>query len=159
MNEFVPQRTAAYISQHDVHIGEMTVRETLAFSARCQGVGSRYGLLLFSPLFLLNYKIQIASMVGFLFSMSIKVIACFKMQTCYQSWPEEKNQQILSQIPILTFSWRLEKLNREFYFKTFLQSGVFLTILILMFNFYHAELFPWICLIFLLFYDLCHFSK
>ncbi|KAL2624782.1 hypothetical protein AAZV13_07G014600 [Glycine max] len=31
MNEFVPQRTAAYISQHDVHIGEMTVRETLAF--------------------------------------------------------------------------------------------------------------------------------
>jgi len=43
MNEFVPQRTASYISQHDVHIGEMTVRETLAFSARCQGVGSRYG--------------------------------------------------------------------------------------------------------------------
>ncbi|PON66385.1 ABC transporter-like [Parasponia andersonii] len=33
MNEFVPQRTAAYISQHDVHIGKMTVRETLAFSA------------------------------------------------------------------------------------------------------------------------------
>ncbi|XP_057454234.1 pleiotropic drug resistance protein 1-like [Lotus japonicus] len=45
LNEFVPQRTAAYISQHDVHIGEMTVRETLAFSARCQGVGSRYDLL------------------------------------------------------------------------------------------------------------------
>ncbi|XP_057454232.1 pleiotropic drug resistance protein 1-like [Lotus japonicus] len=45
MNEFVPQRTAAYISQHDVHIGEMTVRETLSFSARCQGVGSRYDLL------------------------------------------------------------------------------------------------------------------
>jgi ABC-type multidrug transport system ATPase subunit len=40
MTEFVPQRTAAYISQHDLHIGEMTVRETLAFSARCQGVGS-----------------------------------------------------------------------------------------------------------------------
>ncbi|KAL2332427.1 hypothetical protein Fmac_020008 [Flemingia macrophylla] len=45
MNEFVPQRTAAYISQHDVHIGEMTVRETLSFSARCQGVGSRYDML------------------------------------------------------------------------------------------------------------------
>ncbi|KAJ4821952.1 hypothetical protein Tsubulata_045868 [Turnera subulata] len=44
MNEFVPQRTAAYISQHDLHIGEMTVRETLAFSARCQGVGTRYEL-------------------------------------------------------------------------------------------------------------------
>ncbi|CAM8997380.1 unnamed protein product [Rhodiola kirilowii] len=45
MDEFVPQRTAAYISQYDVHIGEMTVRETLAFSARCQGVGSRYEML------------------------------------------------------------------------------------------------------------------
>ncbi|ERM97072.1 hypothetical protein AMTR_s00122p00119310 [Amborella trichopoda] len=45
MNEFVPQRTAAYISQHDLHIGEMTVRETLAFSARCQGVGPRYDML------------------------------------------------------------------------------------------------------------------
>ncbi|KAJ1433886.1 P-loop containing nucleoside triphosphate hydrolase [Sesbania bispinosa] len=45
MNEFVPQRTAAYISQHDAHIGEMTVRETLAFSSRCQGVGSRYDML------------------------------------------------------------------------------------------------------------------
>ncbi|PKI43298.1 hypothetical protein CRG98_036278 [Punica granatum] len=45
LNEFVPQRTAAYISQHDLHIGEMTVRETLAFSARCQGVGTRYDML------------------------------------------------------------------------------------------------------------------
>ncbi|KAK3416807.1 hypothetical protein EUGRSUZ_H02568 [Eucalyptus grandis] len=45
MNEFVLERTAAYISQHDLHIGEMTVRETLAFSARCQGVGSRYDML------------------------------------------------------------------------------------------------------------------
>lgn len=43
MDEFVPQRTSAYISQYDLHIGEMTVRETLAFSARCQGVGTRYG--------------------------------------------------------------------------------------------------------------------
>ncbi|XP_022948694.1 pleiotropic drug resistance protein 1-like [Cucurbita moschata] len=45
LNEFVPQRTAAYISQYDLHIGEMTVRETLAFAARCQGVGSRYDML------------------------------------------------------------------------------------------------------------------
>ncbi|GAV89222.1 LOW QUALITY PROTEIN: ABC_tran domain-containing protein/ABC2_membrane domain-containing protein/PDR_assoc domain-containing protein [Cephalotus follicularis] len=45
MQEFVPQRTAAYISQYDVHIGELTVRETLAFAARCQGVGSRYDML------------------------------------------------------------------------------------------------------------------
>ncbi|KAG8375490.1 hypothetical protein BUALT_Bualt10G0105300 [Buddleja alternifolia] len=45
MKEFVPQRTSAYISQHDLHIGELTVRETLAFSARCQGVGARYEML------------------------------------------------------------------------------------------------------------------
>ncbi|KAK8509076.1 hypothetical protein V6N12_018165 [Hibiscus sabdariffa] len=45
MKEFVPERTSAYISQYDVHIGEMTVRETLAFSARCQGVGPRYDML------------------------------------------------------------------------------------------------------------------
>ncbi|XP_048234095.1 pleiotropic drug resistance protein 1-like [Ricinus communis] len=45
MNEFIPQSTAAYISQHDLHIGEMTVRETLSFSARCQGVGTRLEML------------------------------------------------------------------------------------------------------------------
>ncbi|KAB5564919.1 hypothetical protein DKX38_004973 [Salix brachista] len=45
MNEFVPQRSAAYISQYDTHLGEMTVRETLAFAARCQGVGNRYEML------------------------------------------------------------------------------------------------------------------
>ncbi|XP_024964759.1 pleiotropic drug resistance protein 1-like isoform X3 [Cynara cardunculus var. scolymus] len=45
MGEFVPQRTSAYISQYDLHIGEMTVRETLAFSARCQGVGANYEML------------------------------------------------------------------------------------------------------------------
>ncbi|GAA0166134.1 ATP-binding cassette [Lithospermum erythrorhizon] len=45
VEEFVPQRTSAYISQHDLHIGEMTVRETLEFSGRCQGVGTRYEML------------------------------------------------------------------------------------------------------------------
>ncbi|KAG8643737.1 hypothetical protein MANES_11G063300v8 [Manihot esculenta] len=45
INEFIPQKTAAYISQHDLHIGEMTVRETLAFSARCQGVGWQHEML------------------------------------------------------------------------------------------------------------------
>ncbi|GAU19334.1 hypothetical protein TSUD_336200 [Trifolium subterraneum] len=45
MNEFVPQRTAAYASQNDVHLGELTVRETLAFSAKVQGVGPRYDIL------------------------------------------------------------------------------------------------------------------
>ncbi|XWS16592.1 hypothetical protein CRYUN_Cryun34aG0102300 [Craigia yunnanensis] len=45
MDEFVPQRTCAYISQHDLHHGEMTVRETLDFSGRCLGVGTRYEIL------------------------------------------------------------------------------------------------------------------
>ncbi|OIW15880.1 hypothetical protein TanjilG_04415 [Lupinus angustifolius] len=45
LNEFVPRKTSAYISQNDVHQGEMTVKETLDFSARCQGVGTRYDLL------------------------------------------------------------------------------------------------------------------
>ncbi|PIN12257.1 Pleiotropic drug resistance proteins (PDR1-15), ABC superfamily [Handroanthus impetiginosus] len=45
LNEFVPRSTSAYISQNDIHVGEMTVKETLDFSARCQGVGSRYDLL------------------------------------------------------------------------------------------------------------------
>ena len=43
LGEFVPQKTAAYISQNDVHDGEMTVKEILDFSARCQGAGRRYG--------------------------------------------------------------------------------------------------------------------
>ncbi|KAE8693681.1 ABC transporter G family member 37 [Hibiscus syriacus] len=43
--EFVPQNTSAYISQYDLHISEMTVRETLDFSARCQGIGSRADML------------------------------------------------------------------------------------------------------------------
>ncbi|KAG2612265.1 hypothetical protein PVAP13_4KG267400 [Panicum virgatum] len=45
LGEFVPQKTAAYISQTDVHVGEMTVKETLDFSARCQGVGTKYDLM------------------------------------------------------------------------------------------------------------------
>jgi ABC-type multidrug transport system ATPase subunit len=45
LKEFVPQKSSAYISQNDVHVGEMTVKETLDFSARCLGVGTRYELL------------------------------------------------------------------------------------------------------------------
>ena len=47
LDEFVPQKTSAYICQHDLHIPQMTVRETIEFSARCQGVGSRAGKFLF----------------------------------------------------------------------------------------------------------------
>ncbi|XWS16366.1 hypothetical protein CRYUN_Cryun34aG0080400 [Craigia yunnanensis] len=45
MDEIMPQRIAIYISQHDIHIREMTIRETLAFSIICQGVGSHYEVL------------------------------------------------------------------------------------------------------------------
>ncbi|KAM0064290.1 putative ABC transporter, AAA+ ATPase domain, ABC-2 type transporter [Helianthus debilis subsp. tardiflorus] len=46
LEEFVPQRTAVYISQNDLHISEMTVRETLDFSSRCQGTGSRAEIMM-----------------------------------------------------------------------------------------------------------------
>jgi ABC-type multidrug transport system ATPase subunit len=45
-HEFIPQRTSAYISQRDIQTAEMTVRETLDFSGRCQGVGSRFEMLM-----------------------------------------------------------------------------------------------------------------
>ncbi|KAJ8766367.1 hypothetical protein K2173_022426 [Erythroxylum novogranatense] len=41
MDEFVPQKTSVYISQYDLHIPETTVRETIDFSAWCQGIGNR----------------------------------------------------------------------------------------------------------------------
>uniref|UniRef100_A0ACD5XRJ1 Uncharacterized protein n=1 Tax=Avena sativa TaxID=4498 RepID=A0ACD5XRJ1_AVESA len=46
MDEFEPRRSAAYVSQHDLHMGEMTVRETVNFSAKCQGIGHRFDLLM-----------------------------------------------------------------------------------------------------------------
>ncbi|MCD7447230.1 Pleiotropic drug resistance protein 2 [Datura stramonium] len=45
ISDFIPQRTCAYISQNDLHHGEMTVRETLDFAGRSLGVGTRYELL------------------------------------------------------------------------------------------------------------------
>ncbi|KAF3958942.1 hypothetical protein CMV_016199 [Castanea mollissima] len=46
LDEFIPQKTSAYISQHDLHLAEMTVRETIDFAARCQGVGSRADIMM-----------------------------------------------------------------------------------------------------------------
>ncbi|KAL1825328.1 hypothetical protein ACET3Z_012106 [Daucus carota] len=45
LKEFVPRRTSAYVSRQDWHVPEMTMRETLDFSARCQGVGCKYDML------------------------------------------------------------------------------------------------------------------
>ncbi|KAK8970265.1 Pleiotropic drug resistance protein 1 [Platanthera guangdongensis] len=50
LEEFVPQRTAAYVDQRDLHIADLTVRETLQFSARCQGVGSHLGEMIVGPI-------------------------------------------------------------------------------------------------------------
>ena len=55
-NEFVPQRTSAYVSQQDWHVAEMTVRETLEFAGRCQGVGFKYGKI-WCTVFRLRYLI------------------------------------------------------------------------------------------------------
>ncbi|VAH42775.1 unnamed protein product [Triticum turgidum subsp. durum] len=46
MDEFVPRRSAAYVSQHDMHMAELTVRETVNFSAKCQGIGHRFDMLM-----------------------------------------------------------------------------------------------------------------
>lgn len=40
-SQFVVQRSAAYVSQIDIHYGELTVREAMEFSARVQRAGLR----------------------------------------------------------------------------------------------------------------------
>ncbi|CAF1813106.1 unnamed protein product [Brassica napus] len=58
LNEFVPQKTSAYISQQDLHIAEMTVRETIDFSARCQGVASRTGTCLYRKTLFIKHSLN-----------------------------------------------------------------------------------------------------
>ncbi|KAL1220621.1 ABC transporter G family member 41 [Cardamine amara subsp. amara] len=45
LSEFIPEKTSSYISQNDLHIPELSVRETLDFSACCQGIGSRMEIM------------------------------------------------------------------------------------------------------------------
>ncbi|KAL1220620.1 ABC transporter G family member 41 [Cardamine amara subsp. amara] len=45
LSEFYPEKTSSYISQNDLHIPEMSVRETLDFSACCQGIGNRMDIM------------------------------------------------------------------------------------------------------------------
>ncbi|DBB05992.1 hypothetical protein WJX82_004698 [Trebouxia sp. C0006] len=40
-DEFIPERTSSYIDQQDIHLAELTVRETFDFAARCQGTGHK----------------------------------------------------------------------------------------------------------------------
>ena len=47
LDRFVVHRTAAFMDQQDEHIPCLTVRETLNFSARCQGSGQRPGAATF----------------------------------------------------------------------------------------------------------------
>jgi ABC-type multidrug transport system ATPase subunit len=44
LNEFEPRKTALYVSQNDLQAPELTVQETMDFSARYQGVGNRFGM-------------------------------------------------------------------------------------------------------------------
>ncbi|GJY65153.1 ABC transporter G family member 32-like protein, partial [Tanacetum coccineum] len=46
LDEFVPQRTSAYVSQKDCHMAEMTVRETLQFAEYCQGFGYKKDMIM-----------------------------------------------------------------------------------------------------------------
>ena len=62
LNEFVPQKTSAYISQQDLHIAEMTVRETIDFSARCQGVASRTGTCLYRKTLFIKHSLNGSSL-------------------------------------------------------------------------------------------------
>ena len=41
--DFLVHRTAAYIEQENVQMGELTVRETLEFASRCLGPGTKRG--------------------------------------------------------------------------------------------------------------------
>ncbi|KAK1575446.1 hypothetical protein Q3G72_005536 [Acer saccharum] len=43
--DFLQEKTSAYVSQNDGHLGDLTVKETLDYSARFQGVGFRYDLV------------------------------------------------------------------------------------------------------------------
>ena len=42
-DQFQAVHTAAYVDQNDLHQAELTVRETLNFAARCQGIGHKAG--------------------------------------------------------------------------------------------------------------------
>lgn len=48
-DQFIPQRTAGYVYQGDNHIAQLTTRETLDFSARCQGAGYAAGMQIQQP--------------------------------------------------------------------------------------------------------------
>jgi ABC-type multidrug transport system ATPase subunit len=50
LSEFNVTRTARYVDQHDLHNPALTVRETLTFSAMCQGPGYNRGALLLRAL-------------------------------------------------------------------------------------------------------------
>ncbi|EPS65568.1 hypothetical protein M569_09209 [Genlisea aurea] len=61
MDEFVAQRTSAYVSQNDVHIGELTVRETLTFAARCHGMAAMGG---HDDIIVVDYILKILGLEG-----------------------------------------------------------------------------------------------
>ncbi|KAK8641767.1 hypothetical protein V6N13_011141 [Hibiscus sabdariffa] len=103
MNDFVAQRTAAYIGQNDLHIPELTVRETIAFSARCQGVGPRYEML--AELARREKAANIKPDPDIDVFMKVK---CWLVQQSYCSWMRVKAVQTLQQ-------WSLPALGYPFH--------------------------------------------
>ena len=54
-HEFKAVHTCAYVDQNDLHQAELTVRETLDFAARCQGIGHKAG----QPLTMLATQLEL----------------------------------------------------------------------------------------------------
>ncbi len=61
-DEFIPERTSSYIDQQDIHLAELTVRETFDFAARCQGTGHKAGIV---PALLTAAQLQICTVQSF----------------------------------------------------------------------------------------------
>ncbi|GLJ25062.1 hypothetical protein SUGI_0479520 [Cryptomeria japonica] len=45
VDKLMAQRLSSYVDQHDIHFGEMTVKETFAFALSCQGFGGQNKML------------------------------------------------------------------------------------------------------------------
>lgn len=82
----------AYISQYDLHISKMTVRETLHFSAWCQGIGGRPSRLCFASYGYNHALMKLGwSYMNFFTHYAKIVVSCNRMNSL---------QQFVSYVPI-----------------------------------------------------------
>ncbi|KAJ4823600.1 hypothetical protein Tsubulata_026479 [Turnera subulata] len=84
LDEFVPQKTSVYVSQHDLHIPEMTVRETIDFSACCQGIGNRSARGVESTL-MTDYVLKVFPAVPSPFLGTSNISAMFRFVASFQT--------------------------------------------------------------------------